>query len=210
MNVCVCLSDTGTDLFQVWYLTLKTSGNFKKEQFMLSKASKLPQSCHRRALPTVLKNFFEHLYVIWKMKTVNIMYQKASFKILKNATYFVEHTSTYKTILGFRSSWTNPWPYPYFLPPTIYLTLWHSGIFVTCIKTFRIYFWAVIWLLFYVHHNFQLMSVSTTSQNDTNPIPVQCWSSVVGTSQYLFNTGQCFMLVSVCPHSTRWHRPNDS
>ena len=51
-----------------------------------------------------------------------------------------------------------------------------------------------------------LMSESTTSQHDTKPMPVQCWSA--GAGQHLFNKGECFMPVSVCPHSTCQHRPN--
>ena len=33
-------------------------------------------------------------------------------------------------------------------------------------------------------------------------------TTVAGTGQHLFNNGECFMLVSVCPQSTRWHQPN--
>ena len=37
-------------------------------------------------------------------------------------------------------------------------------------KILRIFFSAVIWLFYYVQHNF---SESTTSQHDTNPMPVK-------------------------------------
>ena len=34
----------------------------------------------------------------------------------------------------------------------------------------------------------------TTSQHDTNPMPVQCWATITGAGQHQFNTGQWIML----------------
>ena len=35
-------------------------------------------------------------------------------------------------------------------------------------------------------------------QHGTNPMRVQCWSTIAGQQPY--NTGQCFMLVTICVH----------
>ena len=41
------------------------------------------------------------------------------------------------------------------------------------------------------------MSVSTTSQHDTDPMLAQCWSAVAGAGQHLFNHGQSIVLCYV-------------